>query len=82
MTPAVLAEFPLLLNPKGVPFRDSLDRDLATHGIKLSPKAEVDGMRLLASLATDGFGRQFCPPPLHKVLGNGKEFRWKASHAA
>ena len=72
ITPAVLAEFPLLLNPKGVPFRDSLDRDLAVHGIKLSPKAEVDGMRLLASLATDGFGAAILPATAAQGLGEWK----------
>tara|TARA_Y100000996_G_scaffold29188_1_gene20739 strand:+ start:1521 stop:2429 length:909 start_codon:yes stop_codon:yes gene_type:complete len=72
VTPAVLAEFPLLLNPKGVPFRDSLDRDLATHGIKLSPKAEVDGMRLLASLATDGFGAAILPATAAQGVGKWK----------
>ena len=68
----MLAEFPLLLNPKGVPFRDSLDRDLAVHGIKLSPKAEVDGMRLLASLATDGFGAAILPATAAQGLGKWK----------
>ncbi len=59
--PEHLAAYPLLLNPKGVPFRDSLDQDLATEGITLTPKAEVDGMRLLASLAADGFGAAVLP---------------------
>ncbi len=72
LTPDILAEFPLLLNPKGVPFRDSLDRDLAKHGVKLTPKAEVDGMRLLASLATDGFGAAVLPATA--AQGSGK---WK-----
>ena len=51
---------PLLLNPKGVPFRDSLDLDLAEENITLTAKAEVDGMRL-ASLAADGFGAAVLP---------------------
>ncbi|HJM27835.1 MAG: LysR family transcriptional regulator [Acidimicrobiales bacterium] len=72
LTPSILAEFPLLLNPTGVPFRDSLDRDLAKHGVKLTPKAEVDGMRLLASLATDGFGAAVLPATA--AQGSGK---WK-----
>ena len=72
LTPEMLAEFPLLLNPKGVPFRDSLDKDLGKHGVKLTPKAEVDGMRLLASLATDGFGAAVLPATA--AQGSGK---WK-----
>jgi len=72
LTPEILAEFPLLLNPKGVPFRDSLDKDLAKHGVKLTPKAEVDGMRLLASLAIDGFGAAVLPATA--AQGSGK---WK-----
>lgn len=59
--PEHLAAYPLLLNPVGVPFRDSLDRDLAKENIILTPKAEVDGMRLLASLAADGFGAAVLP---------------------
>ncbi len=59
--PQDLAKYPLLLSPPGVAFRDALDRDLEQHGIELTPKAEVDGMRLLASLAADGFGAAVLP---------------------
>ena len=72
LTPDILAEFPLLLNPPGVPFRDGIDKDLECHGIKLTSKAEVDGMRLLASLATDGFGAAILPATA--AQGSGK---WK-----
>lgn len=72
LTPDILAEFPLLLNPPGVPFRDGIDKDLESHGIKLTSKAEVDGMRLLASLATDGFGAAILPATA--AQGSGK---WK-----
>ena len=72
LTPEILAEFPLLLNPKGVPFRDSLDKDLAKHGVKLTPKAEVDGMRLLASLAVDGFGAAVLPATAAQGSGEWK----------
>ncbi len=59
--PEDLGRYPLLLNPPGVAFRDALDRDLAEYGIELTPAAEVDGMRLLASLAADGFGAAVLP---------------------
>mgnify|MGYP001240108902 FL=1 len=72
LTPDILAEFPLLLNPPGVPFRDGIDKDLESHGIKLTSKAEVDGMRLLASLATAGFGAAILPATA--AQGSGK---WK-----
>ncbi len=59
--PQDLCKYPLLLNPPGVAFRDLMDADLDKLGIKLTPKAEVDGMRLLASLAADGFGAAVLP---------------------
>ncbi len=59
--PQDLGRYPLLLNPPGVAFRDQLDRDLAAIGIELTAAAEVDGMRLLASLAADGFGAAVLP---------------------
>lgn len=51
-----LAEHPLLLEPVGTGFRDLLDEEAARAGVTLQTKAEVDGMRLLASLAITGFG--------------------------
>ena len=59
--PQDLGKYPLLLSPPGVAFRDALDSDLAPFGIELTPKAEVYGMRLLASLAADGFGAAVLP---------------------
>jgi LysR family hydrogen peroxide-inducible transcriptional activator len=56
-----LADEPLLLEPKGTAFRDHLDRQCADAGIELSAQAEVDGMRLLASLAFQGFGAALLP---------------------
>lgn len=52
---------PLLLEPQGTTFRDALDRHCAAAGIELQPQAEVDGMRLLASLAFQGFGAAILP---------------------
>ncbi|MBF82089.1 MAG: hypothetical protein CL522_01590 [Actinobacteria bacterium] len=70
--PEHLGAYPLLLNPKGVSFRDSLDQDLAKENITLTAKAEVDGMRLLASLAADGFGAAVLPA----TAAQGSE-KWK-----
>jgi DNA-binding transcriptional LysR family regulator len=59
--PEDLCDHALLLNPPGVSFRDSLDADIAARGRVLRPKAEIDGMRLLASLAVDGYGAAVLP---------------------
>jgi DNA-binding transcriptional LysR family regulator len=56
-----LAGEPLLLEPKGTAFRDQLDRQCADAGVELVSQAEVDGMRLLASLAFQGFGAALLP---------------------
>jgi molybdate transport repressor ModE-like protein len=52
---------PLLLEPQGTGFRDHLDAQAAAAGITLVPQAEIDGMRLLASLALQGLGAAVLP---------------------
>lgn len=61
VTLADLAEVPLLLEPPGTGFRDDLDADAQRAGIELVAQAEVDGMRLLASLAYQGHGAAILP---------------------
>ena len=56
-----LADHELLLEPSGTAFRDELDRDAAAAGIELRAKAEVDGLRLIATLAFQGFGAAIVP---------------------
>lgn len=56
-----LADVPLLLEPAGTGFRDDLDDDAARAGVTLTAQAEVDGMRLLASLAYQGYGAAILP---------------------
>jgi LysR family hydrogen peroxide-inducible transcriptional activator len=58
---ATLAEHELLLEPAGTGFRDDLDRAARAAGVTLRPQAEIDGMRLLASLAFTGFGAAVLP---------------------
>ena len=58
---ATVADHDLLLPPVGTSFRDELDTAAARVGVELAPKAEVDGMRLLASLAFQGFGAAIVP---------------------
>lgn len=61
VTIAQLADHALLLGAKGTALRDDLDVLAAREGVELSPKAEIDGMRLLASLAFEGFGAAVLP---------------------
>jgi LysR family hydrogen peroxide-inducible transcriptional activator len=56
-----LAEHELLLEPRGTAFRDDLETQAAAAGVELRSKAEVDGMRLLATLAFEGFGAAVLP---------------------
>jgi LysR family hydrogen peroxide-inducible transcriptional activator len=56
-----LADHELLLEPRGTSFRDALDVEAAAAGVELRPKAEVDGLRLVTSLAFEGFGAAIVP---------------------
>jgi DNA-binding transcriptional LysR family regulator len=58
---ADLDDVPLLLPPPGAALRRVLERAAASAGITLRAQAEVDGVRLLASLAFDGFGAAIVP---------------------
>ncbi len=52
---------PLLLPAPGTRFRTELDDAATEAGVTLRPQAEIDGMRLLASLAFTGFGAAILP---------------------
>jgi hypothetical protein len=52
---------PLLLPPKGAALRRVLDRAAAASNVTLAAQAEIDGVRLLASLAFDGYGAAIVP---------------------
>jgi DNA-binding transcriptional LysR family regulator len=56
-----LCRLELLLPPAGSAFRPELDAVAAHHGIRLCPKAEFDGVRLIASLTFDGHGASVLP---------------------
>ena len=56
-----LDDQPLLLPPTGSALRKVLDRAAAANDLTLHPQAEIDGVRLLASLALDGFGAAIVP---------------------
>jgi DNA-binding transcriptional LysR family regulator len=56
-----LGDHELLLEPQGTSFRDELDTEAAAVGVTLRPRAEVDGLRLIATLAFQGFGAAIVP---------------------
>ncbi len=56
-----VASFPLLLAAPGTPFRRDIDDAFLERNLVLRPQLEVDGLRLLASLAFQGFGVAIVP---------------------
>jgi len=58
---AHLADEPLMLPPLGTALRRVIDRAAGTCGIELTPQVEIDGVRLLASLAFEGYGAAIVP---------------------
>ena len=56
-----LASYPVMLTPVGTTFRDAIDQELETVGVRLQAAAEVDGLRLLASLAYQGYAPALLP---------------------
>ena len=58
---ADLAGVELLIPPTGTAYRAELDAAAAAAGIILRPLAEVDGVRLIATMATEGHGPAIVP---------------------
>ena len=58
---AELAGEPLMLPPVGAALRRAIDRAAAGVGVELEAQVEIDGVRLLASLAFEGFGAAIVP---------------------
>jgi LysR family hydrogen peroxide-inducible transcriptional activator len=56
-----LAQHDVIVEPPGTAFRDDLEKQAKALGVTLRTKAEVDGMRLVASLAFEGFGAAVLP---------------------
>ena len=56
-----LADHPILLAPRGTAQRRILDRAAAANGVALRSQAEIDGVRLMTSLAFEGFGAAIVP---------------------
>ena len=58
---ADLAGMKLLLPPPGTAFRDELDTACAGAGFSVMPRAEIDGVRLIATLVFEGYGPAVLP---------------------
>ncbi len=58
---AEVATHRLLLPPAGAALRRVLDRAAGSVGVQLRAQAEIDGVRLLSSLAADGHGAAIVP---------------------
>ncbi len=58
---ADLAGEPLMLPPVGAALRRAIDRAAANVGVELVAQVEIDGVRLLTSLAFEGFGAAIVP---------------------
>ena len=56
-----LSRHEIVLPPEGTLFRSEVDEAAAAAGVTLRPRAELDGMRLLASLAFQGFAPALVP---------------------
>lgn len=56
-----IAEHPILLGPRGTAQRRIIDRAAANQGLELRSLAEIDGVRLMTSLAFDGYGAAIVP---------------------
>jgi LysR family hydrogen peroxide-inducible transcriptional activator len=74
---AQLADHDLLLEPVGTAFRDELDVQAAAAGVRLKARAEVDGMRLLASLVIAGFGAAVLPASAVPPVPQGGVEPWR-----
>ena len=56
-----LGEHPLLLPPRSATLRRIINRAAEANGVTLTVQAEIDGVRLMASLAFEGFGATIVP---------------------
>jgi DNA-binding transcriptional LysR family regulator len=61
VTLAEVADHPLLLPAPGTALRADIEAEAARAGVHLEPLAEIDGVRLMTSLAFEGFGATIVP---------------------
>lgn len=65
-----VAAHELLLPPPGTSIRVELDRAAEVAGVTLQAQIELDGLRLIASLAFEGFGAAILPATAVPALPN------------
>jgi DNA-binding transcriptional LysR family regulator len=65
---------PLLLPATGTAFRNEVEKAAADAGITLVAKADLDGVRLIASLTFDGYGPAILPAT---AVASTMQDRWK-----
>ena len=63
-----LAEMELLLPLPGTAYRDELDAVTRPSASRCCPAAEIDGLRLIASLAFEGYGPAILPGHRHPLV--------------
>lgn len=68
-----LAGVPLLLPPPGTAFRAQVDSAAQNAGVVLQALAELDGIRLIASLAMEGHGPAIVPATAIPVWLRGRD---------
>ena len=56
-----LSKYEMMMASQGTVFRDSLDEELSSAGVEMKITAEIDGLRLLASLAFQGHAPAILP---------------------
>jgi DNA-binding transcriptional LysR family regulator len=56
-----LSKYEMMMASQGTIFRDSLDEELSSAGVEMKITAEIDGLRLLASLAFQGHAPAILP---------------------
>jgi DNA-binding transcriptional LysR family regulator len=61
VTLAELAATPLVLPAPGTALREDIDVEARRQGVTLAPVAEIDGVRLLSSLAFEGYAAALIP---------------------
>lgn len=68
-----LADLPLILPTRGIAYRDELDAVTRAVGVTLTPRAETDSVRLIASLTFEGAGLAILPSG---ALSERREEQW------
>jgi DNA-binding transcriptional LysR family regulator len=58
---SAITTLPLFLPPRGTSFRELIDQAATAEGVTLTSRADLDGIRLIASMAIAGQGAAIVP---------------------